>query len=79
MTINVQLFAYFRKEIPGLDAEGRKPVSLPEKARVSDLLNALGIPAGRYKLIILNGLHCKEDKMLSEGDRVSIFPPIAGG
>ena len=79
MIVHVQLFAYFRKEIPGLDGEGRKQVSLPEKSRVSDLLSALGIPTGRYKLIILNGLHCKEDKTLSEGDQVSIFPPIAGG
>jgi molybdopterin converting factor small subunit len=79
MTVNVQLFAYFRKEIPGLDAEGRKKVSLPEKAKVSDLLEAIGILPSRFKLIILNGLHCKEDKALSEGDEVSIFPPIAGG
>jgi len=79
MNVNVQLFAYFRKEIKGLDAEGRKTVTLPESAKMSDLLKALGIPQGRFKLIILNGLHCREDKPLSEGDQVSIFPPIAGG
>ena len=43
------------------------------------LLKALGIPQGRFKLIIHNGLHCREDKVLSDGDQVSIFPPIAGG
>ncbi len=79
MNVNVQLFAYFRKEIPGLDEEGRKDMSLPDKARISDLLKTLGIPPGRFKLIIHNGLHCKEDKVLCDGDQVSIFPPIAGG
>ena len=79
MNINVQLFAYFRKEIKGLDAEGRKTVTLPENAKMGDLLKALGIPEGRFKLIIHNGLHCKEDTALADGDQVSIFPPIAGG
>jgi len=79
MNVNVQLFAYFRKEIKGLDAEGRKTLALPEKAKMSDLLAALGIPQGRFKLIIHNGLHCREDKALADGDQVSIFPPIAGG
>ena len=79
MNVSVQLFAYFRKQIKGLDAEGRKKVALPEKARISDLLKVLGIPQGRFKLIIHNGIHCKEDKVLADGDQVSIFPPIAGG
>ena len=79
MNVNVQLFAYFRKEIKDLDAEGRKTVKLPENSKMSDLLNAIGIPQGRFKLIIHNGLHCREDKVLADGDQVSIFPPIAGG
>lgn len=79
MNVNVQLFAYFRKQVKGLDAEGRRQVSLPEGSKISDLLRVLGIPKGKFKLIIHNGLHCKEDKPLADGDQVSIFPPIAGG
>jgi molybdopterin converting factor small subunit len=33
----------------------------------------------RVKLIFLNGLHAQGDEILSEGDRVGVFPAVAGG
>jgi molybdopterin converting factor small subunit len=31
------------------------------------------------KIILVNGVHGKNDQVLKEGDVVSIFPPVAGG
>jgi len=30
-------------------------------------------------MIFLNGLHATGDEVLREGDRVGVFPPVAGG
>jgi len=29
--------------------------------------------------VFVNGIHAADDQPLSEGDRLAIFPPIAGG
>jgi len=31
------------------------------------------------KIIFLNGLHAGFDDVLKNGDRLAVFPPIAGG
>lgn len=79
MNVEVQLFAYLRKEVAGLDRKGRKSVALPEGATAGDLVRAIGLDSGRYKLLIVNNVHSSESAPLRDGDRVAIFPAIAGG
>jgi molybdopterin converting factor small subunit len=33
----------------------------------------------KVKIIFLNGIHASGEETLREGDRVGVFPPVAGG
>jgi molybdopterin converting factor small subunit len=46
---------------------------------LGDLLDQLQIPATEPKILLVNGLHVGRDYTLRDGDRVGVFPPIAGG
>jgi molybdopterin converting factor small subunit len=46
---------------------------------VKDVLDKLNIAEDEPKIIFLNGIHAKPDDRLKEGDRLAVFPPIAGG
>jgi len=43
------------------------------------LIGLLNIPPKFAALRLVNGIQSKVDKKLSDGDKVSIFPQIAGG
>jgi molybdopterin synthase sulfur carrier subunit len=76
--IDLRLFGHLRKYHPG----GVNPGSLAEVSEgcsVGDLLDQLGIPPDDPKIILVNGIHADRQHPIQEGDRVSIFPPIAGG
>jgi molybdopterin converting factor small subunit len=42
-------------------------------------LNKLGIKEDEVALIIVNGRHSNVDRIMKEGDILSLFPPVAGG
>ena len=77
MRVQVKLFAGLRKLAP----EGKSPfpLELPDGATVGDLLKTLGVPEDKPKILLVNGRHAGNEQGLSEGDEVSIFPPVAGG
>lgn len=50
-----------------------------EGTTIQGLLDRLDIPPDIPKLIFLNGTHARADTVLKDGDRVGVFPPIAGG
>jgi molybdopterin converting factor small subunit len=79
MKIHVQLYASLSKYMPS--QAGNKPVTLElaEGATIDDLMGGLKIPSDMVKLKFLNGRHATGDEVLKEGDRVGIFPPVAGG
>jgi sulfur carrier protein len=54
-------------------------IDFPEGASVQDVLKELKIPEAMPKILLVNGRHAEIDKVLAEGDTLSIFPPIAGG
>jgi molybdopterin converting factor small subunit len=39
----------------------------------------LGVPRDEAHLIVVNGVNQSWDTPLSEGDTLSVFPPVAGG
>ena len=43
------------------------------------LTKRLGIPLEEIKLVFVNGTAVSLDAVLSDGDRVGIFPPVGGG
>ncbi|MBC2850389.1 MoaD/ThiS family protein [Cetobacterium sp. 8H] len=72
--IEVRLFATLR--------EGRgKIVKLDFKTNFNgiQLLEDLKIPQEQVSIFLINGHHQSFEKLLSDEDIVSIFPPVGGG
>ena len=79
MQITVALFAHLSSFQPDGEA-GRKPraFDLPEGTTVGAVIESLGLP-DEPRVLFVNGRHADEDTVLAEGDRLAIFPPVAGG
>jgi len=77
MKIEVRLFATLRQYAPG----GRDPsvCELAEGSRVAQVLEKLSVPEEAAKVILVNGRQSDEGGLLHDGDRLVIFPPVAGG
>jgi sulfur-carrier protein len=73
--IELKLFASLSKYRP---SEGEHLPIRPGQT-VNEILDTLGIPAEKAKLIFVNGLKGNLDTTLHGGERVGLFPPVAGG
>ncbi len=79
MTITVALFAYLSAYQPdGMGGRHARPLEVVDGATVGDVIERLGIPEGP-RVVFVNGRHADDDRVLAEGDRLAIFPPVAGG
>lgn len=79
MEVEVKLFATLRDYLPKGSGKFSCKMEIDGQTRIRDLLDRLKIPKEIPKIILVNGVHGKEDQLLKEGDVVSIFPPVAGG
>ncbi len=80
MKIQLNLFASLTKFLPEQKDSGfSNLMEIEEGTTIEALLDQLKIPREQPKIIFLNGLHAEETKVLKEGDRLGIFPPLAGG
>ena len=80
MKIELNLYASLRGYSPAANqGESREPTEVRAGTTIRELLAQLGVPVDAVKIIFLNGVHAKGDEMLNEGDRVGVFPPVAGG
>lgn len=74
MHITVKLFATFR--------EGRfkaETWDLAQGTEVAEVLSRLKIKPEEASILLLNGRDAKLSQVLSEGDTLSLFPPVGGG
>jgi sulfur carrier protein len=74
MKVIVKLFATLRKE-RGDGAE----LTLSEGSTLRDVLDVLEIKPEQASILFVNGRHADLDQFISDGDVISIFPPIGGG
>ncbi|MBM4328859.1 MAG: MoaD/ThiS family protein [Deltaproteobacteria bacterium] len=79
MTIEVCLYASLASKLPDKTDRNICPMEFPEAVSVRDVLDRLNINEEEPKIIFVNGIHAKLDDRLKEGDRLAVFPPIAGG
>lgn len=77
MRVEVRLYAMLRRYAPG--EESPLMLTVAEGARVRSVLETLGIPDDEEKVMLLNGRPAAVDDPLREGDRLVLFPPVAGG
>lgn len=74
MKIEVRLFATFRN--------GRfknKTMEFSSDITPREILEKLEIEIKDVAILLVNGIHNKVDITLSDGDSVSLFPPVGGG
>ena len=78
MKIEFRLYASLSAYMPETNSTDAT-IDIREGTRIKDLLGQFKVPAESVKLIFLNGVHATGNEILNEGDRVGVFPPIAGG
>jgi len=79
ITVEVRLFASLRKYRPNLGIGEPLLIALDDKAKLGNLFDDLKIPKEEIKAVFVNGKWEEESYLLSDRDRIGIFPPIGGG
>jgi len=80
MKIEVKLYASLGRYMPQAALEkGKGYLEVGEGTTIKALLQNLEVPLETVKLIFLNGIHAKDNEVLKDGDRLGVFPPVAGG
>jgi len=80
MKVEVKLYASLGRYMPQAVLErGQNYLEVGEGTTIKSLLENLKVPHETVKLIFLNGVHAKDTEVLKDGDRLGVFPPVAGG
>jgi molybdopterin converting factor small subunit len=77
MRVRVLFFGEMRRYLP--HGAEHVELTLPDGARVSDLLAAVGVDAGAERVIGRNGELARDDTPLADGDEISLYHPMSGG
>jgi molybdopterin converting factor small subunit len=77
--VDVALFAYLSDHQPdGLGGRHARAFDLADGTTVSDVIGELKLP-NQPRIVFVNNRHAAEGSPLHDGDRLAIFPPVAGG
>lgn len=77
--IELRLYASLRRYRPGIPLEGGEKMLLPEESTLQNLVAGLGIPLYEVQTAFVNRKVRAMEQKLAAGDRVDLFPAIAGG
>ena len=81
--VTVKLFASLGDYLPAGAKEHATALDLDGESSVWSVLDRLNVPRERCHLVLLNGIFVppgkRGDTVLSDGDTVSAWPPVAGG
>jgi molybdopterin converting factor small subunit len=78
MEIEVRVFATFRDYLPQ-DSGASFKKKVEKETAVDKIAEEISLPPDIPKIFIVNGNVVTGEYVLSDGDVVSIFPPVAGG
>lgn len=79
MKIEINLFASLSRYAPEGSSRKRFLMEITEGTKIRDLLAQLEVPKDAVKILFINGVHANGDTIVKDGDRLGIFPPVAGG
>jgi molybdopterin synthase sulfur carrier subunit len=79
MKIELNLYASLAEYLPDRARGNPNIIELPEGTTVRKLIERLRIPVDTPRIIFLNGSHAPLEAPLNDGDRLGMFPPLAGG
>jgi molybdopterin converting factor small subunit len=77
--VEVHLTATLRAYLPPGTRGDRVVMDVPAGTTVDQVVHSLRIPSELERLTVVNGHDAAPDQPLSEGDVLSLFPPLAGG
>lgn len=75
ITVDVYLFASLRRGA----GDSQQALALRARTSARDVVKRLAIPAMEIHLVFVNGRVASLDRLLQDGDRLALFPPIGGG
>lgn len=79
MRVDVALFASLSGFHVSEHGTGHtRTYDLDEGTTVADVIEMLGLP-DQPRIVFVDQKHAEESAALSEGERLAIFPPVAGG
>jgi sulfur carrier protein ThiS len=83
MKITLKLFASLSDYLPPGARDNRIDLEVADQASIADILGPLNLPERLVHLVLINGTYvapaARAGRLLSEGDQLGIWPPIAGG
>ena len=79
MPLIIFLSSTLRKYVPGYDPTKGVSFIVDGERTVSDICEQMNIPAGKIKIIMVNGKSQSPDHILKGDERVGLFPPVGGG
>lgn len=79
MQVEVRLYCGLESCVPGTTFGQPLMVEITGNFSGRDLLKKINVPEEKAFVLLVNGLHKNLDVILSDGDRVSIFPAVGGG
>jgi len=79
IALEVVLYASLRRYNPHGESSGPFTLHLPVGSDLASLLRELKIPPHESKQIFVDSVRREQDYILQDGERVAVFPPIAGG
>ncbi|HDI61110.1 MAG TPA: MoaD/ThiS family protein [Desulfobacteraceae bacterium] len=75
MRVQIRLYASLR----GLEPPSASNHPLPSGTTVGEALAGLKVPGDQVKLVFVNGRKVDLQRVLEDGDRLGVFPPVGGG
>jgi molybdopterin converting factor small subunit len=77
--VELYLYAYLRRYAPETQLGQPLCLRVEENTPVGQVLDRLGIPKEARQTVFVNGVSQAEGYVLAAGDRIAVFPAVAGG
>ena len=77
--VTVRVYATLRRFLPDGGSQESYPLEMAPGTTVAGLVAHLGLPAQEVKVVFINYRSVPPEHVLADGDRVGIFPLVAGG
>jgi molybdopterin converting factor small subunit len=80
MHVRIKLMAALRSKLPPGSQGGTAVLDLDPGTSIARALEKLGLSAGQVHLVLVNGdMEPNRERLLTDGDELVVFPPVAGG
>jgi hypothetical protein len=74
LVIEVRLYASLRSYRPSASEGNVVTVDVPDGISLGELLDEMELDSSEVKVMIVNGIDCDFERVLFDGDRVSLYP-----